>query len=110
MGHIFEFFSKVFEPCTAARVNTEEEGLFALAVKTASEKKQLYVINHSGSKIEAELPEGNWVSIKGMQGKSRMAHETETQSSITDCHLKIIDRKCIIPRLSIFFLECSNGF
>jgi hypothetical protein len=60
MGHIFAIFARVFEPCISAKVITGDKRLFALVVRKEEGKKQLYVINHSGEDIEAELPEGSW--------------------------------------------------
>ena len=106
MGKVFAMFAKVFEPCRAASVETGEEKLFALATRTESGKRQLYLINHSGEEHEVVLPEGSWVLSAGIQGIARMAHETKYESCVASLPSGMVDRKITIPKLSFLCLKC----
>ena len=106
MGKVFAMFAKVFEPCRAASVETGEEKLFALATRTESGKRQLYLINHSGEEHEVVLPEGSWVLSAGIRGTARMAHETKYESCVASLPSGMVDRKITIPKLSFLCLEC----
>lgn len=108
MGKVFAMFARVFEPCTAAEARTGDEKLFALAVKTVTGKKQLYLINHSGNDCDTELPEGKWICRDGLQGNGRMAHETEDGSCAKRCLAALEGSRILVPGLSFLCLEESQ--
>ena len=108
MGKVFAMFARVFEPCTAAEARTGDEKLFALAVKTFTGKKQLYLINHSGNDCDTELPEGKWICRDGLQGSGRMAHETEDRSCAKRCLAAPEGSRILVPGLSFLCLEESQ--
>lgn len=88
MGHVFAFFSRVFEPCTAAAVKTENPYLYALATKTQNGKEQRYLINRGSKAQEVKLPlpasdeQNAWIVCDGLIGKGRMYGEKETQKTV----------------------------
>ena len=110
MGEIFAMFARVFESCIASEVECDDTRMFAVAAQTLSGKKQLYLINHSSSAIDIELPgdelfAGNWKVVDGLQGSGRMAHITEKESCVSQCVPEICGSKMELPRLSILCLE-----
>lgn len=107
MGKVFALFARVFEPCFAAKTQTGDEKLFALAVKTVTGKQQLYLINHSGSACDTLLPEGNWICRDGLQGCGRMAHETEGESCAEVCLIQPEGSRIRVPGLCFLCLERS---
>jgi len=105
-GHIFAFFKRVYSSCTAAPVDVETDGVFALAAKpTDRDVTQLYIINHTGSKQILSLPEGNWTYVDGLKGVSRLAKESEHGHAVLPYRQDPAQNTIAMEALSIICLE-----
>ena len=104
MGIVFSMFAETFEPCYAAETNTEDDRIFALYVKTVSDKIQLYLINHSVNNLEVQLPEGSWYLKKGLKGTGRMEHETYDKSCVKILKSEPVNTLMTVPGLSFLCL------
>jgi hypothetical protein len=104
MGQVFALFAKLFQLCVSAKVDTGDNRLFALAVKTPDGKEQLFVVNHSSEEIEAGLPAGTWKCQDGLSGDGRLSHEGEHKRCVHACRAKTDGHKAAFPPLSIVCL------
>lgn len=104
MGEVFRWFNRRFSPCIAAKVETGNQGLYALAVRRSDGQEGIYVINHSSAAVKVKLPDGNWVSGGGLKGRGRMAHMAADRSCVEPFEAKIEGTNAVFEAISLTFI------
>ena len=106
MGRVYAFFHRVFEPCTAAIVDSAAEGVFAQAAKPVGrDVTQLYIVNHTGKEQTLTLPEGQWRCVDGLKASTRLAKETEEEKCVSTYTQEPQGRRLVMQPFSLLCLE-----
>lgn len=98
MGQVFSFFRRNFKPCMAAGTETDDARIFAQRIR-CEDGDGLYVINHAGVPVEAELPAGEWRCVDGLSAETRISPH-----GAKPCKAEIKNGSAILPALSVTFL------
>jgi hypothetical protein len=101
MGEVFRFFEENFMPCVAQVLSSTDERVFAVMTRDSAGNLSLYVINHSSMTLEVQLPQGEWTTSEGIQGKGRITAMQREGVAVSPCHADIIDHRVCLPPLSI---------
>lgn len=104
-GRVFQFIRAHFSPCTATRVETGCEGVYALLTLDGQKKKRMFLVNTLAERQDIDLRDFHFRTADIISGKGRMYAEKENESYIRAYTSDVSGDSISVPGLSICCFE-----